>query len=294
MALTQDQIDIIIDPALDRIAAGSATFSPQTDVVTLAVLRHYERTLKSTLRSLWWPWASDRATLLTVQTLVLDTMPTSAWSVGDTIAGASSGTTAEILTVTSPTEYVIIHRTGDFTAGETITNATIEKVYHDGVEVTYDDETVYWWDDSSASQVVCGSAYPVATDVEPNHEWTKKYPLPSDFIRLISVFEEDDVDWKDDRFVREGDFLLTNYTTANIQYVQYISDPNDFEDLFKELLILRLAVVLINPLAGSSSQKFKKELRDDLNNIERKVKSISLSENRVGGRNDWDEARWLG
>jgi len=292
MAYTQTEIDYIIGPALDRLAAKQVTFATQTTVQALAVLRHYDQTRDSLLRSYVWPFAKTQAELYQVSTLLLDSSPTSAWSVGDTITGITSGVTAEILTVTSSTEYVIIYKTGDFTDGETITNATVEQVYWEGIEVLNGTEEVYWWDGSSASQVVCGAAYPTATAVTPNHKWTYKYYLPDDFLRLLSIDEIDDTDYVDKRFERQGRYIFTDKETLNIDYVQKKTDPSVYEDLFIELFILQLAVKLVNPLAGSASQRFKDELRQDLKDAKSRARLVASVENNVQGRNDWDNARF--
>jgi hypothetical protein len=298
MALTQDEIDVIIDPALDRIAAGKATFSPQTDVVTRACIRHYEQTRDSVLRSFQWPFATARQELSEVDavTFTISPAPTSAWSVGDIIYGITSEATAEIISVTSSTVYVIDNKVGTFTDGETIINVAPIEVTYDGVLVTYDGDSVWWWDDSVASQVNCATGYPTETAITPigYPVWEKQYDLPSDFLRAISVVEEDDVDFvDDDRWHRQGDYIVTNYTTLHLEYVKKITDPTEFEDLFVELLILRLAKKLINPLAGTASKQFKDELNKELKEVEGRARQINFQENNRLGRNDWNQAQWI-
>ena len=220
MALTQNEIDLIIDPALDRIGAGPAAYSPQTDTTTLAVLRHYERTRDSLLRSWLWPWATDRAALVKIQTLTVDLTPApAAWSVGDVLVGASSGTTCTVLVVNSVTEYVVAYLDGDFTDSEVIA------------------------DDGSVNSIDCADDYPTVADTAPATvvDFALQYELPTDFVRLESIFELDDSDYRDDRFKREGNRILTNYTTLEISYVKKITDPTRFEDLLAELFILKLA-----------------------------------------------------
>ena len=291
MALTQDELDIIVSPALDRIAATPVAFATQTTVPALACIRHYTQTRDSLLRSYVWPFSETQAELYRVSTLVLDTMPTAAWSVADVITGITSGVTATILTVTSSTEYVIIYKNGTFTDGETITNGTVEKVYWQGQQVLDGTEAVYWWDGSSASQVNCGTGYPTVTKVDPNHKWTYKYYLPADFIRLVNVFEHWDSDAVDYRWQRNGKYILTDYSTVNISYIQKVTDPTLFDTLFVEVLILRLAMKLINPLAGTASQGFKEELRVELKIAEAKARVISTQENNTTGRDNFNQAR---
>jgi hypothetical protein len=59
--------------------------------------------------------------------LTLDSAPTGTWSVGDTLTGASSLVTCEIVTVTSTTVYVVTEPSGEFTDGEVISNGTYSR-----------------------------------------------------------------------------------------------------------------------------------------------------------------------
>jgi len=289
MAYTQDEMDYIINPALDRLSAAQVTFADQTTVPALAALRHYPQTRDSLLRSYEWAFAEKQTELYQVSTLLLNTMPTAAWSVGDTITGITSGVTADILTVTSSTEYVIIYKNGTFTSGETITNGTVSIVYWEGIEVTYEGETVYWWDDSSDSQVTTGFT---VTALAPNHHWDYQYYLPSDFIRLISIDEEDDSEPVDYRPKIKGKYIMTDFTTLNINYIWKVTDPTVFDDLFTEVLILKLAHKFINPLAGTASQRFKDELREELKIAEAKARVISAQENNKTGRDNYNNAKY--
>src|SRR4030042_1573877 len=134
MSLVQAEIDLC-SQAYERIGSGSFTLANQaTNVLGIRGNLHYAQTKNSLLRSYEWNFARARATLAQISTLLLDVMPTAAWAVGDTVTGITSGTTAEILTVTSETEYEIIHLDGTFEDGETITNADVEIVYWAGIE----------------------------------------------------------------------------------------------------------------------------------------------------------------
>ncbi|MDD5458396.1 MAG: hypothetical protein PHF37_03280 [Phycisphaerae bacterium] len=292
MSLTQAELNIA-NQALDRIAAAQITLTGTTANEYLVCNRHYAQTRDSLLRSFEWPFATDRATLSQISTLELDTAPgPDTWAVGDVITGITSGTTAEILTVTSDTEYEIIHLSGDFTDGETITNADVEKVYWQGIPLTWEDEPVYWYDDSDCDQVVCGTGYPIVSGLTPDFEWGHQYQLPNDFVRLKKVYEDDGTDYVDDRFEREGQRLLTNYDTCNIKYIKDITDPTKFDALFTEVLILRLAMKLVNPLAGIRAAELKAEISQELRVAEFKAKLVAEQEVNVSGRSDFTLARY--
>jgi len=292
MAFTTASEISFINQVLDRIAAGQITLASQTSVEALAAYRHWQLTLDSLIRSFTWPFLTDRATLYPMKTLLLDVEPTSAFSVGDTITGITSGVTAEIYAVTSNTEYQLIYTTGDFTDGETITNGTVEVVYWEGIEVDYDDKTVIWWDGSSASQANLGTGYPSVTNLQPLFGFTYQYYLPDDFARLISVYEEWGTDLPDDRWKREGQRILTNYTTCNVIYVKKVTDPDDFDELFAELLLLKMAKKLIPAIPGTKSKTLVDEINEDLKDANRRARIVCLQEDNQSGRSNWNLARY--
>ena len=296
MALTAAEI-LILNQSLDRIAAAQIDATKAgylTTVQYLACSRIYEQTRDSLLRSFQWPWASARATLAKITTITLDVMPTSAWTVGDTITGITSEATAQILTVLSETVYEIIYLDGTFEAGEVITNATVESVFYEGIPVTYEDEGVVWFDSSGAEQVVCGTGYPTAVDTAPSFEWDYQYYLPENFLRLKKVHEDDGTDEVDDRWEIEGRRILTNYDTCNIKYVRKVTVPAEFEDLFVEVLILRCALKLTSPLAGTgtSARELKAGIQEELRYAESKARLVAAQENNTSGRSDFNLARY--
>ena len=293
MAFTlQSEIDFV-KQVLDRIAAKSTlTLADQTSVEALAAFRHWSTTLNSLIRSYEWPFLTTRDELEQVKTITLDASPTSAWAVADTITGVSSGTTATILAVTSDSEYDLSYISGDFTDGETITNATVSKVYYNGVLVEYEDETVYTFDSSSASQINCATSFPVVAVKTPDFEWTFQYELPTDFKRLIDVYQDDGTDAVDRRWTLEGNRILTDYAECDIRYVKNVTDPDDFNPLFSEVLILRLAWKLIPPLAGSLSRTDRDDIWSELQSAERKARTVCGQENNQTGRKDLNLARY--
>jgi len=292
MSLSEAEVGVV-NQANDRVGIGQIAYETQTTLTALTAIRHYEQTRNSLLESFEWPFATDREELGKISTIVLDAEPgPDNWAVGDTITGVSSGTTAEILTVTSGTEYEIIHLSGDFTAGETITNAIVYDVVWQGIPVVYGDDTVCWYDDSDSDQVVCGTGYPVVTGITPDFEWTHQYHLPNDFLRLKDIYEDDGTDQVDNRWVREGKRILTNYDTCNIRYIKKITDPDDFDPLFTEVLILRTALKLTPPLAGTKTNPLKADIKEDLRIAEQKARLVAAQETNVSGRSDYDLARY--
>lgn len=293
MALTSNEL-LICNQSLDRIGAKVFTLATETTSVEgLACARNYTQTRDSLLRSYEWPRATTRATLGQISTIDLGAQPTASWAVGDVITGISSGVTAEILTVTTPSQYEIIHLDGTFTDGETITNATVYDVIANGIPVVdADGNQVVWFDTADTEQVVCPAGYPVMAAATPDFEWDYQYYLPNDFLRLISVYENDGSDAVDDRFTVEGRRILTNYDTCNIRYVKQLTDPTEWDELFTEIMILRLALKLLTPLGGVKTSELKAELKDELRAAESKARCVAFQEQNVTGRNDFTLARF--
>ena len=291
MSLTAAELTIV-NQANDRVGIGQIAFATQTTLPALTAIRHYEQTRNSLLESFEWPFAVDREELGKISTIVLDAEPgPDNWAVGDTITGISSGTTAEILAVTSGTEYEIIHLSGDFTDGETITNATISTVTWEGVAVVYGDDEVYWYDDSD-DQTNCGTGFPDVDGITPDFEWTHQYHLPNDFLRLKKIYEDDGTERPGNRWEREGQRILTDYDTCHIKYIKKVTDPDDFDPLFTEVLILRTALKLTPPLAGTKTNPLKADIKEDLRAVQTKARLVAAQETNVSGRDDWDLARY--
>jgi hypothetical protein len=267
MAFTTASEIAFVNQVLDRIEAGQITLADQTSVEALAAFRHWSTTLNALIRSYEWPFLTDRTELVQIQTLTLDSTPApAAFAAGATLTGGSSGTTATVLEKVSNTVYVVAYTSGDWTDGETISDGT--------------------------NSLDCATGYPTAAATAPDFEWDLQYELPVDFSRLISIYEDDGSDEADKRWVREGNRILTNYISCSIRYVKTIADPSDFDPLFAEVMLLRLAWKLIPPLAGSLSKADREDIQRELQTVETKARTISSQENNQTGRLDWNLARY--
>lgn len=73
----------------------------------------------------------------------------------------------------------------------------------------------------------------------PAYEYTTKFALPTDFLRLIDTNMLDSSEYK-----VEGRFILAHASTLAIRYIARIADPNEFDWLFIEALAARMAAEL--------------------------------------------------
>jgi hypothetical protein len=85
----------------------------------------------------------------------------------------------------------------------------------------------------------------------PAFDWNYAYQLPNDFLRILGLnnFAEDETNKP---YEIMGNQLLTDESTAYISYVKAVTDPNLFDSLFVELLAIRLAQKLAQPLGRSN------------------------------------------
>lgn len=88
----------------------------------------------------------------------------------------------------------------------------------------------------------------------PAFGWAKQFQLPTDFIRLVKFNDiEAGQDEPSQFFEIEGRRLLTNEDTARIEYVKYVDDPNQYDSLFAEAMVVLLASKIAVPIRQDES-----------------------------------------
>jgi hypothetical protein len=128
----------------------------------------------------------------------------------------------------------------------------------------------------------------------PAFEWDYKYPLPVDFLRLISVYDgSDTVDGKPlDSYELEGNMLLIDSSSCNLRYIKKVVNPDDWDALFLEVYVLSLARKLVMPLAQDLD--LKADVDKEITILMPKVRAMDRSEGTKIGRNAlklWVDAR---
>lgn len=82
---------------------------------------------------------------------------------------------------------------------------------------------------------------------------TNSFPLPADYIRILSPDPEvnyNDLDW-----VIEGRSIITNSSAPlNVRYIYDVTDPNLFDTLFREVLSAKLAEQLCEEITQSNTK----------------------------------------
>lgn len=101
--------------------------------------------------------------------------------------------------------------------------------------------------------------------------YTYRYPLPSDHLRMLEVFDSR-LPW-----VVEGDrFLTDDGETAKIRYIRRVTDVTEYGDLLVSVLATRLALELVEEITQSNTKK--KEIKDDWEAIQDKAQSADGQE----------------
>lgn len=129
----------------------------------------------------------------------------------------------------------------------------------------------------------------------PTFEYSYAYDLPSDFLRLILLY--DGSDQLEGRtyysYSLEGKQLLCDISDdLYIRYIAYKSSEADWDSLFTEVMVLELARKLVMPL--TQSIKIKQDLDKDIVPLLAQVRALDRQESENIGRDDlktWRDAR---
>lgn len=128
----------------------------------------------------------------------------------------------------------------------------------------------------------------------PSFGWGHKFILPTDFLRLNEINEENVLvkDLPTISYSIEGQFLLTDEESIDIIYTKQIDDPTKFDPMFAEAFVLALAVKLLPPLA--EDKVAVRDMRQELSMVLSKARLVDKQEN--GNRNKdrantWNQGR---
>jgi hypothetical protein len=92
--------------------------------------------------------------------------------------------------------------------------------------------------------------------------FTKQFTLPADCLRLLRILDYDS------DYVIEGRKILSNSSTMKILYISRVTDPNEYDELLREVLSAALAadiayaVTSSNPVATQMYQLYQEKLKD--------------------------------
>jgi len=130
----------------------------------------------------------------------------------------------------------------------------------------------------------------------PAFEWDHAYLLPDDFLRLRNDYTTEDSQSVTDRWEIEGNMLLTNDDEVELKYIKKVTDPDEFDPLFKQMLILTMALNMLFAIAGTSgiTLTMQAQLNKELIALTNTAKMVTEAEGPDRGRSNWNWARYTG
>ncbi len=121
----------------------------------------------------------------------------------------------------------------------------------------------------------------------PEFGFDYRFALPADCIRVVSLTDTDG------SYSIQGRYLLCNETTAEVEYIARVTDVSQFDPMFTELLVLKLAMALVMPLAQDKG--LRESLAQETRELEARARLVNRVETNGTGRRDqqtWNDARY--
>ena len=85
----------------------------------------------------------------------------------------------------------------------------------------------------------------------PDFEYDYAYDLPVDYLAMQKPYEGvPGITGTYYNYSAEGKQILSNEDEMEIKYIKRVTDPNEFDPLFIEVLVLSLAIKLVMPISG--------------------------------------------
>lgn len=242
--------------ALSKLGASQLTSLSDNTRAAIAANLVFSKKRKELLRSHPWNFALKRAFLSRVK----DTS-TSVNSSTDTFTSASTLNmeTGDIITI-------------QLNSG-TLPSPLIEGTYYaikltsTTFQLAEDQENAV---NGTAIDITDSPTFNAYFYVGSPFEYGSKFSLPSDYLRGLKE-EEKDTDW-----VKEGQYILSNDTSFNLEYVADITDPTLFDPSFDELLATLIAKELSYTLVQSMT--LKDQMEREYRNLLREVRSFDAQE----------------
>lgn len=133
---------------------------------------------------------------------------------------------------------------------------------------------------------------------KPVYEYEFQYPVPSDFLRIVSVSNNENGSghqrYKLETDAVAGKSILTFSTELFLRYIADIQDPQQYDSSFSYALSLSMATVFAIKLANSNT--LYRDVLDELKSETRSSRSIDSQEDFPDGFPDgsWSDSRHQG
>ncbi|UOF78036.1 tail tubular protein A [Caudoviricetes sp.] len=156
------------------------------------------------------------------------------------------------------------------------------------VKVTVIDANNFTIDGSSFSNTYISGG---KVSLAPGFEFIYKFALPSGCLRVLAPKDGSDEPLSNKEWKVEGAFLLTNYSTVRVRYINDVSDTTKFDSLFDEALAAYLAQKICLKITGS--EVAAEGARRNLKDLMEKARFVDSTEDpaEVYDCDDWTRAR---
>lgn len=116
------------------------------------------------------------------------------------------------------------------------------------------------------------------------------FPLPSDCLKLLDPYPEDNLATRDHQ-IENGKILTNDADPLYIRYTAQITDPVVMDSLFREALATLMAVEMCEEITQSNTKK--RELKDDYKSVVAEARRANAFENPAAmpPEDDWITAR---
>jgi len=119
----------------------------------------------------------------------------------------------------------------------------------------------------------------------PPYPWDNQFDLPSDILRLNRTYPSGVA------YELNNGLLKTAEDEMAINYVKQVTDPDDFDALFVDALVLSLASKLVMPLLRD--KVWQRELDAEALEVVRRARLVNLAEGKPAHVSQtWNEARY--
>lgn len=108
-----------------------------------------------------------------------------------------------------------------------------------------------------------------ADSTDPAFGYAKRYKLPADFLRLLPTAAQKDLQ------IESGYILTDDGAPLKIVYIRRVTDPNDFDQLFVDLLVARIARDICEKITQSNTKlQSAQTIYEDMKNEARKINAF--------------------
>ena len=87
--------------------------------------------------------------------------------------------------------------------------------------------------------------------------YSKRFALPTDYLKLLQVYEDSELYTRIDEFKIEGRALLTDFGSAWLVYTSDVQNPEDWTPVFVECMVNELGSRIAEPMGAGAEKRIE-------------------------------------